>query len=466
MSNGITQVKNIQEMGLSGRALLNFIPKMERLGICTLAIVKDNKFFSMGVKPWNTENPHTLFSLSKSFCSMAAGMAVEEGLLSYSDIVADVLSDSLPEDYDPALHEVSLHHLLSMSSGLHEGSDQDPRKETDLARAILSYPVIYEPGTHFHYNTMGTYLIGRMVSKKTGLSLRDYLMPRLFEPLGIQKPQWDCCPMGYNLAGYGLHLSVTDLAKTAQLLLNRGVYQGRRLLSEDYLSRACVKQIDNYNPDQPDHADWTQGYGYQFWMARNGRFRGDGMYGQVMMIDPNAGLAVCCTAGLNAMGDEMDAIHALMDELTALPLADEKETAKLNERVLKLSERMPEDRNEPLFGEGSYDAGEGRGFRLEVLDENTLRVMFTMPDVSLPLCFTFGRKEAHRGEFTPFVLGEGPQPYLGWFGVKNGVIRAHALMYRSPYKVKLHISAQDEGLRLQVRAIGLDSGTYRLKKYE
>ena len=466
MLNGTAEVKNLHEMGLSDKALLNFISKMERLGICTLAIVKNNQVFSMGVKPWNTKNPHTLFSLSKSYCSMAAGMAVEEGLISYSDTVADVLFDSLPEDYDPALHEVTLHHLLSMSSGLHEGSDQDPRKETDLARAILSYPVIYEPGTHFHYNTMGTYLIGRMVSKRTGMSLRDYLMPRLFTPLGIKKPQWDCCPMGYNLAGFGLHLSVTDLAKTAQLLLNRGVYQEKRLLSEDYLNRACVKQIDNYNADQPDHADWSQGYGYQFWMARNGRYRGDGMYGQVMMIDPNAGIAVCCTAGLNPMGDEMDAIHALMDELITLPAANEKETAKLNEQVLNLSERLPEDRNEPLFLEGSYDAGEGRGFRLEIMDEDTLRVMFIMPDLSLPLCFTFGRKEAYHGEFTPFVQGEGPQPYLGRFGVKDGVIRAHALMYHAPYKVKLRVFEEDGGLKLQVRAIGLDNGTYRLMKYD
>lgn len=465
MSEGILRVKSLREMDLSEKALLNFLPKMERLGICALAVVKENRVFATAVRPWDTDSPHTLFSLSKSFCSMAAGMAVDEGLLSYSDTVADVLSDNLPDNYDPALKEVSLHHLLSMSSGLHESSDHEPRDKRDLARAILSYPVVHEPGTRFHYNTMGTYLAGRMVSKKTGMSLRDYLMPRLFEPLGIRKPQWDCCPMGYNLAGFGLHLSVMDLAKTAQLMLNRGVYQGKRLLSEDYINRACVKQIDNDNLKQPDHPDWTQGYGYQFWMAGKGRFRGDGMYGQVMMMDPNHRLSVCCTAGLNAMGDEMDAIHELMDELITLPEADIKESAKLAERAFNLTERTPEDSGDPLFGEGSYDAGEGRGFRLEILDENTLRVMFMMPDVSQPLCFTYGRKEAYHGEFTPFVLGEGPQPYLGRFGVKNGVIKAHALMYHSPYKVRLRVCGEENGLRLQVRAIGLYSGTYRLKKF-
>ncbi len=466
MSIGLKQVHRPEEMGLSGQAVLNFIPKMERLGVCALAVVKDNKAYSLAMKPWRVTGPHTLFSLSKSFCSMAAGMAVEEGLLSYTDSVADVLSDCLPDEYDPALNEVTLHHLLSMSSGFEEESDRDPRMGHDWARAILSYRVIREPGTHFHYNTMGTYLAGRMVSKKTGMSLRDYLMPRLFEPLGIQKPQWDCCPMGYNLGGFGLHLSVTDLAKTANLLLNGGVHEGKRLLSQDYLSRACVKQIDNHNVALPnEHADWTRGYGYQFWMAKDKRFRGDGMYGQVMMIDPKNKLSVCVTAGLNAMGDEMDAIHQLIDELLSLPKQDEKDGKKLAERAEKLAEKQPEDKGEPLFGEGSYDANDGRGFRLEILDADTLRVMFTMPDVSQPMTFTFGRKEACHGEFVGFVKGEGPQPYLGRFGVKDGVIKAWALMYQAPYKVRLRISPEKEGLKLQVRAIGLDSGTYRLKKY-
>lgn len=463
MSKGMVFVKSLEEMGLSGKALNAFLPKMEKLGLTALSVVKEGKAFSLAYAPWSIFAPHTLFSLSKSYCSMAAGMAVSEGLISYEESVADVLSDCLEEGYDKALHEVTLHHLLSMSSGLHEDSDQEIRSQQDLARAALRYPVIREPGTSFHYNTMGTYLAGRMVSKRTGMSLRDYLMPRLFEPLGIHKPQWDCCPMGYNLGGFGLHLSVQDLAKTAQLLLQNGVYQGKRLLSQEYMGRACVKQVDN--AQNGEHPDWTQGYGYQFWMARKGRYRGDGMYGQVMMIDKEAFLAVCVTGGTNLMGDEMDAIHLLMDELTTLPQLSEKDSKKLAERCLKLAIKLPEDKNEPLFGEGSYDAGKGRGFRLEILDENTLRVMFLVPDIKTPMCFTFGREQAHAGEFSPFALGEGPQPYLGRFGIKDGVLRAQALMQTAPYKISLQISQNSDGLKLQVKAIGLDSGNYRLFYY-
>ena len=210
-------------------------------------MVREGKVYAIAGKPWHEDLPHTLFSLSKSFCSMAAGMAVYEGLLSYDDSVADVLRDSLPEGYDPALQEVKLRHLLSMSSGLDPMSDQRSlRGKRDWAGEVLGFKVLHEPGTHFHYNTLGTYLAGRMVGVRAGMSLRDYLMPRLFIPLGITKPAVGLLPHGLQHRGLWpaplLHW-ISRKPRSCCWTAAGGV--GKQLLNASYLDLATRKQVDN-----------------------------------------------------------------------------------------------------------------------------------------------------------------------------------------------------------------------------
>ncbi len=465
MANGWTKVSLPEDMGLSSAALLKFYKEHADLGIHSLALARDGKVYAIASKPWHEELPHTLFSLSKSFTSMAAGMAADEGLLSYDDSVADVLKSSLPQGYDPKLHTVKLRHLLSMSSGLDPLSDERPlRGKRDWARAVLGFKVIHEPGTHFHYNTLGTYLAGRMVAKATGMNLREYLMPRLLGPLEISKPQWDCCPMGYNTAGFGLHLSCMDIAKTAQLLLSRGVWNGRRLLSEAYLDLATRKQVDNRGEKTGENpSDWEVGYGFQFWMARHGRWRGDGMYGQVMMIDEANNLALAVTAGINDMGSEMDALHTLMDELLSLPPAKQGEKAALKKLSQTLAFPDPADDGGAAWGEGSYETRGHRLLRLETPDEDTLRVIYKGKGQPLPISFTMKRGEPHHGEFRFRAIGERPQPYLGRLGVKDGVITAQAIMPEAPYRMVLSISKAGDGLQVIMDSVCSDNGKFMFK---
>ena len=463
MADGWTKVSYPEDMGLNSTALLRFFTQHKGLGIHSLALVRDGKVYAIAARPWHEELPHTLFSLSKSFCSMAAGMAVDEGLLSYDDSVADVLVDSLPPGYDPALRTVKLRHLLSMSSGLDPESDRRSlRGKQDWARAVLGCKVLFEPGTHFHYNTLGTYLAGRMVAKVTGMSLRDYLMTRLFGPLEIKRPQWDCCPMGYNTAGFGLHLSCMDIAKTAQLLLNRGVWNGKRLLSEAYLDLATRRRVDNRNEKTGENSsDWEVGYGFQFWMARHGRWRGDGMYGQVMMVDEANNLALAVTAGINDMSVEMDALHGLMDDLLTLPPAKQREKAALKKLSQTLAFPEPADAGSALYGEGSYEARGHRLLRMETPDGDTLRVFYKGKGEPWPLVFTMRRGEPHHGEFRSRAAGERPQPYLGRFGVKDGVITAQALMPEAPYMMVLTISRDKDGLQVNMESVGSDNGKFK-----
>lgn len=459
------RVNTAEELGLNSGALLSFFEKHGDMGIHALALVRGEQFFALAKKPWRVDSPHALFSLSKSFCSMAAGLAVSEGLLSYQDSVAEVLADCLPQGYDRRLRGVTLHHLLSMTSGLDGRSNRESRSARDWAHTALSYQVVREPGSFFHYNTMGTYLAGRMVSRRAGQGLRDYLQPRLFDKLGISKPQWDCCPLGHCIGGSGLHLGVMDLARAAGLLLNRGVLGGGRILPQTYLERATRKQADCVDLDSAvPHPDWSSGYGYQFWMSKQGRYRGDGMYGQVMMVDEKNNLALCCTAGLNLMGDEMDALHGLMDGLLAGAGAGGSGLEAALEALL--AENEPPDEGGDLNLEGSYETEDGeRSLRAETPDRDTLRLFYRVKGQERPLVFTFGRKAAHRGDFLPFAYGERPQPYLGRFGVsKRGEVSALMLTPEGPYTLSLRLSPAGEGLRLKQNAVGLAGGAFDFRR--
>lgn len=450
-----------EEMGLSSTALLKFFEQHRDLGIHSLAVVRQHKVLALSVGPWQEDLPHVLFSLSKSLCSMAAGIAVDEGLIRWDESVADVLKASLPKGYDRRLHDVQLRHLLSMSSGLDPRSDtRSLRARKDWARTVLGYRVLHEPGTVFHYNTLGTYLAGRMVASRTGEPLRDYLMPRLFGPLDIAKPQWDCCPLGHNTAGFGLRLSCMDIAKIAQLLLDRGMWNGQRLLSESYLDLATAKQVDNGGNKTNEAPDWAQGYGFQFWISRHGRYRGDGMYGQVMLVDQRHGLALAVTAGLNDMGAEMDALHQLMDDLMQLPAGSKKEQAALKALPRSLAVPPPTDDGSPLFGEGSY-ISEGHLLRLEIQGLDRMRLFLKPKGAPWPACLTFQRGVPYAGEYDPFVYGDGPSRYEGSLGVQDGVLTLRALMPQAPFMMYARIRPAGTGLHVELKGVHFLQGTFR-----
>ncbi len=251
-------------------------------------------------KPYAAELKHELFSLSKSFVSVAAGIAESEGKLLLNDPVVKYFPDCLPTEPSENLKRMKIKHLLSMSCGHRD--DAIGRMEADpdgnYPRGFLSIPVEFEPGTHFVYNSGSTYMVAAIIRRVTGLNVIDYLKPRLFEPLGINAERWDCDPMGTNLGGWGFWLRTEDIAKFSQLLLNGGSWNGRRLIPADYLRKATSAQSDNSMNENPD---WKLGYGYQFWLCRHHAFRGDGAFGQYALVMPDQDIAIAITSGLPDM---------------------------------------------------------------------------------------------------------------------------------------------------------------------
>jgi CubicO group peptidase (beta-lactamase class C family) len=254
-------------------------------------------------EPESAEKQHILWSLSKSFTSTAVGLAVAEGELSVDDLVLKFFPEDAPENPSANLKQMRIRDLLTMSTGHQDEVRLDDK--TPWVKAFLAHPVPHKPGTHFRYNTPATYMLSAIVQKVTGETVLEYLKPRLFEPLGIDKPQWDASPQDISIGGYGLFIRTEDIAKFGQLYLQKGKWNGKQLLPAEWVKQASSKQVSNGSDPQ---GDWDQGYGFQFWRCRHGAFRGDGKDGQFCIVLPEQDAVVAITANTSDMQAELNIV--------------------------------------------------------------------------------------------------------------------------------------------------------------
>ena len=250
--------------------------------------------------------PHQLFSLSKSFTSSAIGIAIGEGRLSLDDTALSFFPEYDTAAVSPLMRRVTVRHLLTMSCGhaecpSHMLLEADPA--CDLVKGFLETPPVYEPGTHFAYNSVGTYMLSSILRRVTGENLTDYLLPRMFEPLGIGPVYSETCLChGTDMGGWGLWASTRQLALAGQLWLRRGNWNGRQIIPEDYMREATSWQIQN----GPGPIDWVQGYGFQFWQCQHRCFRGDGAYGQYVVMDPRHDSVLVINSAIRDMQKPLD----------------------------------------------------------------------------------------------------------------------------------------------------------------
>ncbi len=326
--------------GVSSAALLRFVDQAgSRVdAIHSFMLVRHGRVVAEGWwSPYAAGEPHTLFSLSKSFTSTAVGLAVSEGRLSIDDPVLKFFPALAPANPGKNLSAMRVRDLLTMTTGHHEdvieGFFDSP---DDLVRKFLALPVAHKPGTFFMYNTPATYVQSAIVQQLTGQTVLDYLRPRLFEPLGIEHPRWETSAQGISLGGYGLHIRTEDIARFGLLYLHRGEWNGRQLIPASWVDQATAKQVSNGSDPA---GDWDQGYGFQFWRCRHGFFRADGAFGQFCIVMPQLDAVLAITSGTRDMPLVMNLAWDLLlpgikpDALPADPAAE----AKLRETLAHLT---------------------------------------------------------------------------------------------------------------------------------
>ncbi|MFJ3036229.1 serine hydrolase domain-containing protein [Curtobacterium pusillum] len=268
--------------------------------------------------PYASDRVHLLYSLSKSFTAAAVGIAVRDGLVDLDATALSYFPELDADVTDERSRRIRVRHLLAMASG-HREETLDRARAADpenTVRGFLRTPPDEEPGTVFAYNQPCTYTLGAIVRRVSGGSLVDYLRPRLLDPLGIDDLAWRRDDTGAELGFSGCYAPTSAIAALGQLYLQRGVWEGQRILDEDWVAAATSTQVANPDEGNPD---WSQGYGFQFWMARHG-FRGDGAYGQFCVVLPDQDVVVALTGQSLDMQAVLDA--AWQHLLPAVDAAD------------------------------------------------------------------------------------------------------------------------------------------------
>ena len=318
--------------------------------------------------PYNKDYRHMLFSVTKSFTSIAVGFAVQEGLLTVDDLVLKFFPKTLPCEPCTYMKEMKIKDLLMMRTGhttvqskwSSPGISSDARQvDADHVYDFLSSYVHNKPGTIFQYNTPATFMCGAILKILTGKHVFDYLKPRLLDPLGIVDYHCEVNKHGFTPAGFGGHMRTEDIAKFGLFLLNRGRWNGKQLLAASWIDEA------SYNHADTSHhisglPDYTVGYGYQFWRcAMPDAYRADGLYGQFCIVMPKQDAVVVITSG----SDEIGGIFGAVSDMLLPKLEKISPSGRRSARRLAFLKeiQIPVPRGKPIAETNSYS---GNVYRL------------------------------------------------------------------------------------------------------
>lgn len=308
-----------EALGIPSGAIMRLIERLNHddYFMHGLLIARHGQLAAEGYwKPFDALTPHLMFSVTKSFTSLAIGFLADEGRLKLDDSICDYFPEKLPpEGAHPYVQAMTIRHILTMCTA-HEGTTFKKRPEDDWVHSFLTYPPSHLPGRVFSYDTSGTHCLAALVQRCSGENLFDYLRPRLLEPLGFDTGRLYCWkdPMGIDQGGSGLHCLPIDLVKLGVTCLNHGVWQGRQVIPAWYLAEATSRQVDNTASAMC--LEGQQGYGYFFWRTRHGGYACYGMGGQFMLCLPEEDLVLVTTANtLRYANDHQKILDAFFDTL-------------------------------------------------------------------------------------------------------------------------------------------------------
>ncbi len=343
MSNFIKKATP-ESCGISSKNILKFVE-----AICqglpdqethSFMLIRHGKMLFEGYfSPYNEETEHSLFSVSKAFASTAIGFLVAEGKIKTDDYICEYFPELITDDINKENLKIRIHDLLSMSFGQQGGAVHEGQKRNDLSSAML-YDFFYrnkdiECGKEFRYDSYGTYMLSALISKLTGKTIVEYLMPKLFEPLDIKEPYYIKDDLGISIGYSGMRLRLRDLAKVGLTYLNGGVWNGKQIIPFDWIKLATQKHISSENC--ATGPDWQEGYCYQFWKGKHNTFRFCGAYGQMCVIMPEYDAIFAINSGYD--NDKLSYIlntfyENIMFNMKDSPLPEDKENNDKLDNVL------------------------------------------------------------------------------------------------------------------------------------
>ena len=288
-----------EEVGVSSAAIKELIEdfKKTEVEVHSLMILRHGKVaFESWAYPFTPDMPHIMYSVSKSFTSTAIGFAIEEGLLSLDTRVIDIFPE-YNDEADENLQKLTVFHLLTMTAGKMVSPLADKTKNQWI-KDFFTSPWGFTPGEGWEYISENQYILSAIIKEVTGLSLREYLAPRLFKPLGIREnPFWECDGNGIEAGGWGLFITTEELASFCQCLLDGGKFKNRRVIPAKWVKYATSNLVRNTGAFGVESGDSTSGYGACFWKNEEDKgYRADGMFSQFGFVFEDEDACVIMTS--------------------------------------------------------------------------------------------------------------------------------------------------------------------------
>ena len=292
--NNIERVSSPDQAGVDTLLLKDFFDELKSTGyrFKNIMVMRHGKVVAECTKyPFLPEMPHAMFSLSKVVTAVAIGFAVSEGLLLMDTTFNELFYDVYSEQQLKKTEGINVSHLLMMTAGK-TISILDNKEKTDWLDSFVKSKYSGKPGEKFRYVSENTYVLGRMLTKVSGQTISEYMRPRLFEPLGIEFTHWDKDKKGFDAGGWGLFLTIEDMAKLTQCFLQNGVWNGIQVIPEGWVEAMVTPYTrELYGLDAQE-----LGFGFNTWCGRaDGYYRFEGLYSQFSFVYPNHDACVVIT---------------------------------------------------------------------------------------------------------------------------------------------------------------------------
>lgn len=326
-----------ESLGIPSSAVLDFLETIDREQICMhgFLLLRKGKIAAEGYwAPYSKDSMHRMYSASKSFVSLAIGLMVDEGKISLDDQVVKFFKDKTPKNIHPYLVQSTIRDLLIMATPHSKTSYR--REDKDWAATFFYKQPTHPSGTIFSYNTSATVILNTIIERISGVPFIEYMREKLLDPIGFSKDAW-CVetPEGTSWGGSGVICKLRDMAKLAYVCMNKGRWDDSQLVSEEFITAATSKQIDN-------SISGDQGYGYQIWMEKDNGFSFRGMGSQFALCLPEKDLLFACISDTQGMNSEKcDILNIFRDKIynkiedTTIP-CDKAINTDLNNKIANL----------------------------------------------------------------------------------------------------------------------------------
>jgi len=465
-----------ESLGVSSKGVLDWIDACEREldALHGFVFLRHGKLVAEGSwGPYDTLNePHMLFSHSKSFTSTAVGFLVDDGKVDLDERVLSIFPDKAPANPSENLRQLRVRDLLTMNVGAKRTDAENDARDGDWEKAFLANTIDNPPGTCFRYDSGATYMCSAIVERKSGKKTMDFLKERLFDKIGIAKAWSTTSPSGTACGGWGMNMTTREMAKFGQLFLQQGVWNGERILSSEWIAAATSRQTWSgaIAVAGEDGSDWHQGYGFQFWRCKPGFYRADGANGQLTIVMPQYDAVLSVHAGLGDMQKELSLVWKYL-----LPAMKEKAIPENVTLARSLKARCASLELKPLAGTlagAEKYLGKTFVFRKAHHDISSVRLVKAADGLAAELVTAAGENRfavgsgawargsiaLDKGPHDPLgsILGRGPLSVASSAGMAaDGTLRLHVRFTTGPHNLMLTFAEKQDG---QLVANGQVSG--------